>query len=186
MKLTSLFIITSIVLSSCFSSKIIPLKGKYPSLPIQVTTEKDFAFVWDKIIDLFAQRGLPIKIIDRSSGLIICDKTVLKTTIENSKGLLDDNEAWIVVPKTHDPGLNRDVAVSGSSSGVYSKKMLPNDVNGEWNVRVKSENGKTLVNVNIVNVRYEDYNGQGYSKNINIQSFASTGVFEKLILDSIK
>ena len=179
--------ISTLFLASCFtSSKIIPLKGSYPSLPIVITTDKDFNTVWDKLIDLFAQKGIPIKLIDRSSGLILCERSLLKTTVEDKKGVLEDNTAWIVVPKEHNPALNRDIAITGSTSGVYSKKMIPNDVNGEWNVRVKSESGKTSINVNIVNVKFEDFGANGYSKLLNVSSYKSTGIFEKIISDEIK
>lgn len=188
MKLLSILgFTTTMILSSCsYQGMPISLKGTYAKRPIQITSDKDFSTVWDKLIDLFAQKGLPIKIIDRSSGLIVCDRTLLKTTVENKNGELEDNEAWIVVPKVHDPGTNRDVAITGTTSGVYSKKMIPRDASGEWNVRVKSENGTTVINVNIVNVKVEDYTSNGYSKNIPVESYQSTGVFEKVIIDAIK
>ena len=136
MKLLSILsLLASMLLSSC-SYQVMPisLKGTYAKRPIQITSDKDFNTVWSKLIDLFAQKGLPIKIIDRSSGLIICDKTLLKTTVEDKNGQLEDSEAWIVVPKVHDSGTGRDVAITGTTSGVYSKKMIPRDANGEWNV----------------------------------------------------
>jgi len=187
-------IIVALLLSSCGTTKVIPLRGSYPAMPIQIPTDKSVEYVWDKLVDLFAQKGLPIKIIDRSSGLIISDKSILKTTIEENNGQLLDNTAWIVVTKKHDAGLNRTVAVTGTVSGAYSKQMVPRDVTGEWNVRVKkSESGTTIINVNIVNVTFSDYistglGTPGYYKDLPLNSayYKSTGTFEKLITDLIK
>ena len=187
-------IIAALLLSSCGTTKEIPLKGTYPAMPIQISTDKSVDYVWDKLIDLFAQRGLPIKIIDRSSGLIVSDKSILKTTIEENNGQLQDNSAWIVVTKKLDAGLNRTVPITGTTSGAYSKQMVPRDVTGEWNVRVKkSENGSTVINVNIVNVTFSDYvatglGTPGYYKDLplNASFYKSTGTFERLITDLIK
>lgn len=183
-----------LALSSCATGKVIPLSGNYPTMPVMLNTEKSVESTWDKLIDLFAQKGLSIKVIDRSSGLIISDKTIFKTTVENEKGKLEDDNAWIVVSKVHDNALNRKVAISGTTSGVYSKQLIPRDVTGEWNVRIKKdESGKTIINVNIVNVTYSDYvatgmGSPGYYKDVPLNGafYKSTGVFEKLITDLIK
>ena len=94
-----LLIISVSLLTSC-ASKVIPLKGSYPTTPIEITSTKSFDDVWDNLVDMFAQKGLSIKIIDRSSGLIVSDRSKLSTTIENKKGGLQDPTAFIVVPKT--------------------------------------------------------------------------------------
>ena len=187
-------IIVTLFFCSCGTTKLIPLRGTYPAMPIQITTDKSVEYVWDKLVDVFAQKGLPIKIIDRSSGLIVSDKSLLKTTIEESNGQLQDNTAWIVVPKQHDASLNRTVAITGTTSGPYSKQLIPRDVTGEWNVRVKKlENGTTVINVNIVNLTFSDYvatglGTPGYYKELplNASLYKSTGVFERLITDLIK
>lgn len=184
----ALLLLTAIIATSCGTIKTIPLKGNYPTMPTVINSNKHFEEVWDKLIDLFAQKGLSIKVIDRSSGLIVSDRSLLKTTIEDTKGIIEDPTAWVVVPKEHNPISGRDEAVSGSSSGVYAKKMIPNDVIGDWNVRIKKNtDGTTSINVNIVNVRYEDIApGANYKKEFNLYSYKSTGVFENLIYSAIK
>lgn len=182
----SLTIITSIVffLASC-SSKIIPLKGEYPSLPIQIISDKNFDTVWSNLIDLFAQKNVPIKIIDRSSGLIISEPSLLKTTIEMGNGLLDST-AWIVVAKEHISGNPNDLPITGGVySGIYTKKktLTVFDVTSDWNVRIKTQGDKTAINVNIGIVKF---NAADPSKSFLIKSYRSTGVFEKLISDAIK
>ena len=96
-----LLVITSLL--GC-SSKIIPLSGKYPNEPFQAKTSKNFQTVWDNLIDLFAQKGLSIKIIDKSSGLITSERTILTTTVEKKNGKLLNPLAYIVVPQIYEPG----------------------------------------------------------------------------------
>src|SRR5689334_11939981 len=110
-------ILLAIVLSSCFV-KVIPLKGQYPDKPYMDTTNLSKDAVWEKVIDFFAQKGLPIKLVDRSSGLIISEKTSLITSYEDTKGFPAKKEAWVVIPKMIDPN---------------SRKPLPiYPVVGEW------------------------------------------------------
>ena len=121
-------ILISLFLISC-SSKLIPLKGSYAEPPYQITSSKNFQQVWDNLVDLFAQKGLSIKIIDKSSGLITSDRSILKTTIEKKDGSLQNPEAFIVLPQIYEPGPNRYVPLANGS-----------DVVGEWNVRIKEIN----------------------------------------------
>lgn len=169
-------IICALFISSCGSSKLMPLKGKYPDTPYQVKTSKSFEQVWDNLVDLFAQKGLSIKIIDKSSGLITSDKAILTRTIENKDGSLQNPAAFIVVPQIYEPGPMRYVALAYDS-----------DIFGEWNVRIKEFNGETIINVNIVNVQYSYYDpSTKLTKQAFITTYKSTGVFEKLITDLIK
>lgn len=158
------------------SSKLIPIKGTYLKPPYEVTTDKSFDEVWDKLIDLFAQKGLPIRIIDKNSGLITSDKSILTVTTETKDGKLKDPTAFIVVAQIYEPGPNRIAPVSGLS-----------DVTGEWNVRIKNVNGKTSININIVNIKYQVYDAYSrFYKDVLLANYQSTGVFEKLIADIIK
>ena len=77
----------------CVSTKVIPIKGTYPETPIVISSTKSFDQAWDRLVDIFAQKGLSIKIIDRSSGLIISTKSEL-TTPHWRKGVGRANEGW--------------------------------------------------------------------------------------------
>lgn len=170
-----LALISTLFLLGC-GSKVIPLKGKYLEPPYQIQTSKSFAQVWDNLIDIFAQKGLSIKIIDKSSGLITSDRSLLSTTIEKKDGSLENPEAYIVVPQIYMPGPMKYTPITNSS-----------DVVGEWNVRIKEVNGETLINVNIVNVQYSYYDSSTkLTKQANLTNYKSTGVFEKFITDLIK
>jgi hypothetical protein len=161
-------------LTGC-SSKMLPLKGRYLDPPFQIKTTKSFQQIWDNLIDLFAQKGLPIRIIDKNSGLITSDRAKLSSTTEKKDGTLLDPEAFIVVPQIYNPGPRKYYPISRGS-----------DITGEWNVRVKETNGETIINVNIVNVKYMAYDAYyKIPKEYSLTTYKSTGVFEKLISEII-
>lgn len=171
---------------SC-SMKIIPVKGNYPQPPIQITTQKTFDDVWDKLVDLFAQNGFSIKIIDRSSGLLIAGSTNMPATYEDKNFKLVDPNAFIVVPKYYDQGTQKYYPVTKVGAGPYATKEyleMTDRVSAEWNVRIKKSDSGTLINVNLVNLSYTIV----YDKTPQMKpltEYKSTGVFEKLIIDLI-
>jgi hypothetical protein len=143
-KASALLII--LFLFSCAPSKIVPIKGKYPPTPIVANSPKTFDQAWDIIIDYFAQNGIPIKIIDRSSGLIVSEQTKLTWSFEKKDGSLFLPTASVVLEKILKP----------SSENWFS----PQEVTGEWNVRVKkAPDGTVSINVNLYNIKalYERY-----------------------------
>jgi hypothetical protein len=179
MLLAGTILIISITLYSC-AFKTIPIKGQYPEGPYQDTTTLTKDAVWDKIIDFYAQKGLSIKIIDRSSGLIISDRTVLTTTFEDNKGQPIKPAAWIVLPKTINPN--------------DRKPFAPGLITGEWNIRIKELSDKrTSINVNLVNINGTEEIiakvGTSYKTTkqaIPLTRYKSTGNFEKMITEYIK
>jgi hypothetical protein len=170
----ALIIFTTLSLSSC-APKPLFLKGHYLQGAYQVESDKTKDVVWDKVIDMFAQKGLPIKLIDRSSGLIISEKTGLLTTTEDKTGKILDGKAWVVVPGHYNPNTRKFVpAINGNALG-------------EWNIRIKNDStGKCLVNVNIVNLKQTAFDGRGGVYEKQLLSGRSTGVFEKMVADLIR
>lgn len=168
--LTVSFVIFS--LTSC-GIKVIPIKGTYQNVPFEIETEKSFDQVWDNVVDLFAKKGLSIVVIDRSSGLIVSKPGSLIYTYENSNGQLLNPNAWVVIPKIIDKGSN---------------KVVKNaTVQGEWNVRIKEKNGKTVINVNLVNITASVMSFNTMNPYFEVLTDAkSTGVFEKYISEFIK
>ena len=173
-KLQRIFAATIIALlfTGC-ANKIAPLKGKYLDKPFEIVSDKNKDQVWDKLIDFFAQKGLSIKIIDRSSGLIISDKSALTYSLEDSKGNLIDPNAWIAIEKVYNVGAN--------------KIIKPSSVSGDWNVRIKElPNNKTSINVNLVNIKAKQVSVSKYGVvEFEIKAL-STGNFENLIAEQIK
>ena len=173
MKKVTLASLALFLLTGCFMT-LIPLKGNYEKGPYIITTQKSFDQVWDKLIDLFAQGGIPIKIIDRSSGLLISEATRFTSTIELNDGTLEYPNASIVIPKYYDKG---------------SRKYYPityfQEIRAEWNVRVKKTDNGTSINVNILNAKYYNIEKKTFM-DFGQSNFNSTGVFEKFIANAIK
>ena len=167
------YAVTLLLFSGC-ATKVIPLKGHYVDKPYEIISDKTKDQVWDKIIDFFAQNGLSIKIIDKSSGLITSDKTRLSWTMENKDGTLFKPDRWIVIEK-----------ISLLGSGAF---VTPTSVTGDWNIRIKDAgDNKTIINVNLVNIQAKATysNGREILQEIEIKAL-STGIFEKTIADAVK
>ncbi len=188
-KLTLAFSIITIIITSCVTTnKVISLKGNYPQTPITFKSDAKFDQVWDRLVDLFAQKGLSIKIIDKNSGLIVSDKSILSTTVENKNGGLQDSSAFIVVPKIYQRTAQRYVPITKINAGPYvSKNHIDNvdPIYGDWNVRIKALDSGTIINVNIINLYYDIVDKNVIRQN-PLHNYKTTGVFEKTIFELIK
>ncbi|MDF2193353.1 hypothetical protein [Paraflavitalea sp. CAU 1676] len=112
-----------LLLFSCRTAKVIPLKGNYEKTPVIYTSEKPVNEVWDNLIDLFAQRGLPIKFTDKNSGLIISDNMALTATWEDKNGTLVHPDANIVVRKIYNVAAN--AVLPETRSGTLKNRSNP-------------------------------------------------------------
>lgn len=161
--------IIALSLASC-SPQMYPLKGKYLEKPYRTTSSKSFDEVWDNVIDLFATKGLSIKLIDKSSGLIVSEKTSLMNDYTYEyKGNLVDSDAYVVVSRVI----------------MADQDINPESITAEWNVRVKpnGSNGST-VNVNLTNIQCS--NSTKYKGGAVYYTAKSTGVFEKTFANMVK
>ena len=168
---------SSLLLTSCMTLQPLPLKGTYLDKPYEVVSDKKFEQVWTNIIDLFATKGLSIKLIDKSSGLIISEKTsfINDYSFEDKTGKLENPNASVVIEK---------ITYSG-----YNQSVKPEKITGEWNIRIKDNgNGKTIVNVNLTNIDATTFiAGSQYSPARNLTfNGKSTGKFEELITTLVK
>ena len=175
----------SLLFSSCTAfifPKPVPVQGTYFTPPYIIESDKTFDQVWSNIIDFFAQNGLEIKVIDKTSGFIASgNSTQYIPTIEVKPGVLKSKTSYIVAPALIDP----------SKPKNDSKRIRPQYpiVYGQWNIVVKSVNGHSTINVNIVNIEYMGITGNGYTATTRLmpaEGTHSTGVFEKSIADAIK
>lgn len=127
---------------------------------------------------MFAKNGLGIKLIDKSSGLLVSDRVVNRNnSMEDVNGVILQPTAFLV-------------------TNYYKQSKLlqpfPLNVAYDWNVVVTSDGLKTKVNVNIVNIEgaymtpagYRLPNGNVAYKTHTLQ-VKTTGVFEKMIFDAI-
>lgn len=171
-------LLVSLILFCCFCSCEAPkmiLKGNYQETPYSVETSKSLEEVWSNIIDLFSTHGISIKIIDKSSGLITSDHTSFLNnyTYEDEYGKPINPNAYVVIYKL---------------KNGFGTPLPPDYIEGDWNIRIKNIDGKTIINVNLVNLRSTfttQASRYGPSSIINIP-VKSTGVFEKVIAESIR
>jgi hypothetical protein len=147
------------------------LEGRYQEEPYIIKSSQSFEKVWVNVVDHFAQKGISISLIDKSSGLIIAKKRFVSTnwTYEENK-LPKNSGAYVVVSRC------------GYVTGYDFKDFNPEYVDGEWNVRIKEQDGKTYININLFNLmaqgKSETINGAFYP-NPCIYTVKSTGVFEQ-------
>lgn len=158
--------------SSCITTQVTPHEPflfKNPNSN-SLIIDRSLDDVWNSVVDFFAGNNLNIKIIDKSSGLIISERSYFPSEYVTSN-----------IPK------------ETSYMAVQFNKIFKADGTGmrcsaEWNVRVtKIDDNKTLVVINIGNpiVELNMFKGS-YTvwERSELQS-ASTGNFEKFIFSNI-
>ena len=174
--LMALFV--SVFLTSCGSTPLL-LKGEYPKVQ---TAETDLSKdeVWGKVIDYFSQEGIPINVIDKSSGLISSERMSFLdvTTTENKDGELNNVNAYIVA-----------LPVTAMFGNVLPLNNGRYDVTASWNVRIKEYEGKTLITINVVNLKGQYQNPPSQfspTGSIVPVEVKSTGIFEKQLIELFK
>jgi hypothetical protein len=169
----SIYLLLIVVFESCFP-RVTPVKQTYVDPPFETTSTltKDLAF--NKILSLFSQKSIPVKVKDISNGLIVSGKSVLSTTIEDRAGKLTNKSAWIVVPSVYNASTNK-------LNAQHKGKIL-----GEWSITIKQTPKGTLVQVSLLNLtnQFEAY--KIGTQEVSASFAKSTGVFEKLIADIVK
>ncbi len=141
------------------------IKGEYQEGPYIVSTSKSFEETWESVIDLFALEGYPVAVLDKQSGLIATSTMdFTSVTSYEKKGAIQDMTAYIISEVT--------------STGVIM--LYPQDVSGQWNVRIKETGSKTTVSINIVNLKSVAYDGN--NRMIRYKA-KSTGTFERKIAE---
>lgn len=163
----NLIILTILIIVSSACSIIVPVQQTYVTSPVSATTTKSFEEVWVKIIDILSTKGIQIKLLDKSSGLIVSEPYRLSTTWEDiNTGKLADEAAYVVADKYY--------FMDNFNSSYIST--------GTFNIRVKTQESQTIVVVNLVNIN---------SSNIlpgqppKVLDSKTTGVLEKELLQTI-
>lgn len=156
----------SVSLISC-GPELYRTKGSYLDKPYQIYSDKSKDEVWNKIIELFSTKGISIKLIDKNSGLILSERTSFLSdySYENDDGSLRNPNALVVCDKVVWQGV----------------LQYPEQVTGEWNIRVVESSGKTLINVNLVNIQVSFFLAQ-----VPEGTGKSTGKYEKIVADYLK
>lgn len=138
-------------LGACVPSPIAP--------PVQrtgTTVNASFGKAWNAVIDVFAERNIPIKTIDRSSGLIVTEQLSIA------------------------PGSMPDAADCGTDVG---SRVYPTNAN--YNVLVRGDSSSTVVKVTPRFVRAGPSRGLIPTGNVT-EECSSKGVWEAEVEQRIK
>lgn len=170
MKKLFLFVAFASLLTSCSPILHQPIQGQYQNSPYSFYIDKPLDYTWSKVVDVFSQKGFSIATIDKSSGLIVSTEYSFTGSIgyELPSGFISDSTAFVVVSKE-------------SSADFPDKPIVPDLVTGNFNIRVKEEQGKSKVSINIVNTKARLRAYIGTMKEGMPFEVKSTGVFEKKI-----
>lgn len=160
-----LLLLTSLILTSCATLK---LKGEYPdSSHFSKETNMNYEEVWAKVIDYFSITGMPITTIDKTSGLICSRVSFINSYTREVKGKPLDKNAYVVIPTVRSY-LGNILEPKAKLTGAW-------EMTGFWNVRIKTNGDKTIVNINMTDLHCT-YN------NTSRIPIKSTGIFEKSLL----
>jgi len=170
----NLFILTILFLTSCVS--YVPLTKTYKDSILKESFIKSNTY-WDNIIDFFSENGIPIKNMDKQSGLIISDEFYLSNkhiTGEDQYGTLINPLAWVVSGYW-----NNGPYKIGPHGDVIPKCKVT------FIVRIREDNNtKILVNFNILDCN-NYVNAYGKSFTWEFKDVQSTGVFERDLINRI-
>jgi hypothetical protein len=163
---TLYLVVVALLVSSCGSVKYHAITSK-STLPDTYYSDKTKDEVWSKTIEYFAKSGFGIKVIDKSSGLIVTDKYDFDKlyTSEDDKGFLVNKDALLVC-----------------SHYSFMNNVYANRVSGNWNIRIFEDKGKTAVNVNITNIEAKYIPDSPYYNKFECKS---TGLFESKVFETV-
>lgn len=158
-----LLIVLSALLVSCSPMRLV---GKYVETNhFFAETTLSYEEVWARVIDYFALAGIPISTIDKSSGLIVASRiSFLNYYTREVDGKPLSKDAYVIVPTVR---------------SILFTIMEPTAIDGDWNIRIKEQDGRVIVNMNLVNLNaYIEF--QNNRLNIPV---ASLGNFENGLID---
>jgi hypothetical protein len=154
-----------------------PLNGEYTKTHFESTSTKSKDQIWSSVLDFFIEKGIIIKVMDKSSGYILSEPFSLLNsyTREYENGKPIDKNAAIVI--------------GDISEGLTSKKN-PHLLTANVSVRLIEKEGQTNISISLLDLKCQYYSiRQNRQENITntINTPAkSTGVFENQLLSAIK
>jgi hypothetical protein len=173
MKFIILLSTITFLLSGC-GFRTIPLANNYADKPYEfgISSIDD---AWKKVVEYLVEKGIAIKVIDKSSGLLTTESTSFLNsfTWENKDGSLMNPGAYVVCNKVRGP-------LQMTSS------LKPTVLNGQWVFLFKQEGEKSYLVIRLANTQGKvaevqvgnDTESSGYSYNLEVKS---TGQFEESI-----
>ena len=171
-KILPVCLLVAFVLNGCTYLAFTPLKGRHQEQPYVTQSDKEFEAVWDNAIEVLATGGYPIKLLDKQSGLIVCERTTLigSFTYEDKRGEVEDPEAFVVLPRLSGGGL---------------KFVPPKQLTGVLNILVRPLESGTRINVNLNSFQIEVGLEDEHSRQ-SLIGMRSTGRLEDTIANLIK
>lgn len=168
------FALIALFIASC-ASKMIPLKGSYPTPPLHTVSDQPFDTVWSRLIDFVAEKGINVKLIDKASGVMITEDYDLRGLVayENKKGELSKPYASVVT------------SIYKTPNGL----MGPARTVANWNVRIKPQSNGTFIGVNLTNIKaYSTTSWKGMAQNYVDTAFdvRTLGNFERELFRHLK
>ena len=166
----ALLLLLVVLGTSCVSKN---LTGTYPAPQQHYVESKDsFEIVWSKCMDYFAMNGIAVFAANKSDGKIISSKiSFVNNYTREVNGRPLNSGAYVVIPTIRN-GFGNILKPSVTRAGSLT-------MNGDCNVRIRENNGKMIVDVNLSNLDCSYYTGYRVAK-IPIRS---TGVFEQELLE---
>jgi hypothetical protein len=187
----SIFLCLVVLFTTSCESMVLKttLKKDYSKNVSSFSSKMSLDDVWSKLIDFFSEKGIGIQTLDKSSGLIVSQDYSFRGRItvedDNSWDTLKgvefvDKSAWVVCDcDVYYNGLNKTSVI-----------ITPTRDLGNFNVRIKQDDGKSKISINLVSFRFE-YQSSVSSVYLGTTLINkpyeahSTGVFEKLLIDYI-
>ena len=134
----TLVLMVGVVSYSCTPVKY-TIQGSYQPATSFVTS-KSFDYVWNNVIDFFAENNLPIEILEKDSGLIVSNNIKVGdnlVTWEDENGKLVNPDSWFVLPYYN----------------VSGRTVVGGTATCSFNVRVRElEDGNIKIQINLHNV----------------------------------
>jgi len=168
-----IYLLVSIAILSCSTTKQLTLKGNYLAEPFTFTSPKSKQQVWDNVVSIVAQTGMKFSRLDKDNGLLVSEEYSFAgaITTEDINGNLLDTSAWIVVNSKY--------------WKVTKEYEHPKAITGVLTVHLKESSGGTLGNINLTNLKV--YNtATGLPVPADRYVVRSTGVFERKLADKLK
>jgi hypothetical protein len=133
-------LLTVIIALICLNSNAFnypkPFKKSLDPIVMSVNLPKED--VWKRLVGLFVSNSIPIKLMDKSTGLIQSEKIGLGSHYALTNA--DDSTSWALC----------EVLTSPEGIGFY---WYPQIINGELQIYVQeTADGKTLLSINLMNL----------------------------------
>ncbi len=168
LKILGILTLLLVLLPACGSYKS-QLSNTY-SAQNSFSTDKNFDYVWDNVIDFFAINGIPVTNIEKASGFITASGIKFENnyTVEKQDDRRYNPNAYFVIPTNNFDRV---------------------EITANFNVRVRKNKDNTItVSVNLPNLKGTIYKrdklvtGQLMPNSVEV---ASTGVFEQQLFEQI-